>query len=78
MILDGREIDGSYVVYAYEDDDLEEVELSFYSAGVPDYIEEHEECIDAALEENKDLMVFPTTLDSVVDLLDGEVFFDGV
>ena len=44
----------------------------YASAGVPDYIEEHEDAIDEALEQNPDEMIFPATLKKAGEALDYE------
>ncbi|MFB1064901.1 hypothetical protein [Natrinema sp. H-ect4] len=49
---------------------MEEPEIFYASAGVPDYIEEHEDAIDEALEQNPDKMIFPTTLKEAEETLD--------
>jgi len=49
---------------------LEEPEIFYASAGVPDYIEEHEDAIDEALEQNPDEMIFRTTLQKAGEVLD--------
>lgn len=36
--MDGREVDGYYISKAYDGTDLEEPEIFYASAGVPDYI----------------------------------------
>ena len=55
---------------AYDGADLEEPEIFYASADVPDYIEEHEARIDEALEQNPDKMIFPTTLKEADEALE--------
>jgi hypothetical protein len=49
---------------------LEDPAIRYISVGVPDYIEEHEDRIDEALEQNPDKMIFPTTLKEAGEALD--------
>lgn len=49
---------------------MEEEEIFYASAGVPDYVEEHEARIDEALEQNPDKMIFPTTLEEASETLE--------
>ncbi|WP_049937200.1 hypothetical protein [Haloplanus natans] len=68
--MDGREVDGYYIAKAYDGTDFEEEEIFYASAGVPDYVEEHEDAIDEALEQNPDKMIFPATLKEAGEALD--------
>lgn len=73
--MDGREVDGYYIAEAYDGTDLEDPDIKYVSVGVPDYINEHEEAIDEALEQNPDKMIFPTTLKEEGEVL--EPAYDG-
>ena len=55
---------------AYTSTDLEEPDIRYAYTGVPDYIQSHEDAIDTALEENPDLMIFPTTLEEAGEVLE--------
>lgn len=63
-------MDGYYIAEVYTGGDIEEPELRYVSAGVPDYIEQHEDRIDEALEQNQDLLMFPTTLKDAGEALE--------
>ena len=75
--MDARESDGYYFAQAYDESDLSNEEIFYVSIGTPDYIEEHEACIDEALEQNPDKMIFPTTLEDPGEVLDSAYDDDG-